>query len=442
MGSTTITTRMRAFPLLIGLAVIIPSITTCGGAENSAESAASTSTTGVVPSPAAPDSDTQLTSAIGSLPRTTQSEIVALLTSGDIPSFAGAIVVNDRLEWVGGSGDQPAANAVYMVGSIDKTFIATAVFQLVEQGLIDPEADINTYLPFEVRNPEHPDTAVTIRQLLLHRSGLVGDLPDAVWYDNDPTIQAWAVEHLDVDLSDNPYPQGTPALGVYLESHFGGSDDGLWLFEPGMDWKYSNLAIHLLLSYIVERVSGMDIAAYVEEHIFAPLGMDNSGFEASAFPPGQLVVPYTRIDGVNTALPLTGQHTSGRLRTTASDLARFLGAHMNGGRFDGVRILESESIQMMHEGGFTLRGMDSGQLPFRGVGHGWWLWTEGRSGHGGGTPGFLAKMVMQETDDGTVGIVALINVGCSLTCDQGWKDSTFVPLREVLLEAARTKLGS
>jgi hypothetical protein len=94
----------------------------------------------------------------------------------------------------------------------------------------------------------------------------------------------------------------------------------------------------------------------------------------------------------------------------------------------------------MHAVQYPIGGVDWGQLRFRGAGYGWWLWTEGRSGHGGSTPGFQAKMVMQETDAWIVGVVVMINVGCSLSCDQTWNDTHFVPLRELLLAEARSML--
>ena len=379
----------------------------------------------------------------GAVSAETDAEIERLLESGDIPSAAVAIVIGDEIAWAKGYGEQRSLDTVFMAGSIEKSFIATATLQLVEQGLLDVNADINTYLPFEVRHPDYPDSPVTVEQLLLHRSGLIGDLPDSNWYDNDIVALQWAEEKLGSDVAANPYAAGRPSLGEYLGSHFGQPDNsGLWIFEPGTDWKYSNLGIHLLLGHIIERVSGQDLAAYIDEHISAPLGMDSTGHEASDYEESSLAVPYTRIDGENTALPLTGIRASGPLRTTASDLARFLAAQMNGGRLGEVEILSPNSVETMHEVHTPLGGTDFGQLRFRGVGYGWWLWTEGRSGHGGAIPGFLAKMVMQETDRGVVGIVAMINVGCSLSCDQTWHDLHFVPLRELLLAEARSMLES
>jgi CubicO group peptidase (beta-lactamase class C family) len=121
---------------------------------------------------------------------------------------------------------------------------------------------------------------------------------------------------------------------------------------------------------------------------------------------------------------------------TAADLAVVLTAHMNGGVAAERRILSEESIELMHAKHVNLYGNDWGQLPFRGEGLGWWLWTNGRSGHGGSTPGYSVKMVMQENDAGTVGVVIMLNRGCSLSCDQDWYNSHVVALRELLLDHA------
>lgn len=420
------TRRLAGKTALVTLAVTLAS---CGGGGNPDEAA--TTTGGAQPA----------ATELGSISAATDAEIVALLESGDIPSAAAAIIIGNEIAWAKGYGEQASLDTVYMAGSIDKSFIATAAMQLVDQGRIDLQADINTYLPYSVRHPDYPDTVVTVEQLMLHRSGLVGDLFDSVWYDNDPTALRWFADEFGNDISDNPYADGRPPLGDYLASHFEQADTtGLWIFEPNTDWKYSNLGVHLLLSHIVEQVSGKTIEGYIEDHILAPLGMADTGFEAADYDESVLAIPYTRVDGENKPLPITGMSASRRLRTTATDLARFLGAHMSAGSFDGTEILPPESINTMHEVHTPLGGTDSDRLRFRGIGYGWWLWTEGRSGHGGAVPGFLSRMVMQETDGGVVGIVVMINVGCSLNCDATWRDQHWVPLRELLLAEARDML--
>jgi CubicO group peptidase (beta-lactamase class C family) len=370
-----------------------------------------------------------------------EDQIETLRTNGDIPSLAAGIVIEDKLVWAKGFGDQPDVDTVYMIGSIDKVFMTTALLQLVEQGLIDLQADVGDYLPFAVRNPAFPDTPVTVELLLTHQAGLIGNFPDSFPYENDDASLEWTAENLGRDNSDSPFAAGRPSSSEYVESYFapGGANAGteLWIGEPGVTWKYSNLAFYYLLASVIEAVTAQTWTAYVEEHIFDPVGMADSAFESSAFPDTRMAVPYVRFENGNRALPLTGMNASGRLRTTVPDLARFLIAHMNEGKSGDAEILRPESVALMHQEHKDIGGYDFGQLDFEGGALGWWLWTEGREGHNGNVPGFSAAMVMQETAAGTNGVILMINVGCSFRCDQDWYDTHFVTIREFLLEEAR-----
>ena len=137
---------------------------------------------------------------------------------------------------------------------------------------------------------------------------------------------------------------------------------------------------------------------------------------------------------------MTGMASSGRLRTTASDLATFLGVHMNDGSAGGVQILQPESVEYMHTRHEILSGTTFPRMGFYGWGAGWELWASDLSGHSGGEPGFFSQMVMQETEAGNVGVVMLMNVGCSLACDMDVFDLHFVPIREMLLDEAAAML--
>ena len=76
-------------------------------------------------------------------PITDDSRIQQLMDEGDIPSFAAGIIINDTLVWSKGYGEQPSLDTVYMIGSVTKTFTATAIMQLNESGYLDLDADIH-----------------------------------------------------------------------------------------------------------------------------------------------------------------------------------------------------------------------------------------------------------------------------------------------------------
>jgi CubicO group peptidase (beta-lactamase class C family) len=303
-----------------------------------------------------------------------------------------------------------------------------------------PEADVGDYLPFPVRDPEYPETVVTSEMLLTHQAGLANTFPDSTFYDNDDIALEWAAENLDFDLSASPYLEGRPSHAEYVESYFlpGGENAGaeIWIDEPGARMQYSNLGLAHLVPYLIEEVSGEAWTDYIDGHILEPLGMTETSFNAGDFTETRLAVPHTRVEGDNLALPITGMNASGKLRTTVPDLARFLASHMNAGRLNGAVILQPESVKGMHEEHLSLRGDDWAELTFDGEGLGWWLWLPDLEGHGGHVPGYSARMMMSEQDAGAYGIVLMLNVGCSLQCDEDWYNDHVVAIRELLLDEA------
>lgn len=116
--------------------------------------------------------------------------------------MAAAVVVGDEIIWAHGYGEQPDLSTIYMVGSIDKTYLTTAFLQLVEEGKIGLDDDIRDYLPFELRNPLAPDVPITPRMLLSHQSGLAHDIPGLRYVDNDGPMLWWRFWNLDKEIWD------------------------------------------------------------------------------------------------------------------------------------------------------------------------------------------------------------------------------------------------
>ncbi|HEX2993227.1 MAG TPA: serine hydrolase, partial [Anaerolineales bacterium] len=137
---------------------------------------------------------------------------------------------------------------LFRPGSVSKLFIWTAVMQLVEQGKLDLNADINHYLDFTI--PNTFSEPITLRHVLTHTSGF---------------------EEVNQDLVAL-HPEGMLALGEYLAKNLPAR-----VFPPGSVMAYSNYGASLT-AYIVERVSGLSFDTYVEQNIFVPLGMDHSTF--------------------------------------------------------------------------------------------------------------------------------------------------------------------
>lgn len=251
---------------------------------------------------------------------------------------------------------------MFRVGSVSKLFTWTAVMQLVEQGKIDLDKDVNSYLDFKIQ--EKFGKPITMRNLMTHTAGFEE-----------------TVSEVFLQKASQQFP-----IGDYLKRH-----QPKRIFPPGKVVAYSNYGA-TLAGYIVQRVSGEDFNDYVANHIFKPLGMDHSTFKQ--LPPPELLklmatgymqasnpkpVPYEIVE----AAP------AGSMAATATDMARFMAAQMNGGEYNGARILKPETVKEMHTRNYTLApGLNGFDLGF---------YDEDRNGHriighGGDTEAFHSDL--------------------------------------------------
>lgn len=193
---------------------------------------------------------------------------------------------------------------LFRTGSISKLFIWTAVMQLVEQGRLGLDEDINSYLDFTF--PAARGT-VTMRHLMTHTPGFQEVLKDLF-----VEGRVFADEDLREYLVSNIPPQ---------------------IFDPGTIPAYSNYA-SALAGYIVERVSGQPFATYVTDNIFVPLSMEHSSFRQPL--PDELSTLMskgykTRSDGAPQPFEVLVPMPVGALSATGADMARFMISHLNGG---------------------------------------------------------------------------------------------------------------
>ena len=209
---------------------------------------------------------------------------------------------------------------LFRPGSVSKLFTWIAVMQQVEAGKLDLDADVNTYLDFKI--PEKDGKPATLRQIMTHTAGFEEYAKGVVFYD---------AAHL-------------KGLGDYLKSY-----TPKRIYTPGTTPAYSNWAT-ALAGYIVERVSGEPFNAYVEKHIFVPLGMKNSTFrqplpkELSA----QMSNGYGKPGEKANGFEIVGPEPAGSLSSTGTDMGRFMIANLRGGELDGQRILSAQGMATMH----------------------------------------------------------------------------------------------
>lgn len=349
--------------------------------------------------------------AAGVEPEAIRSELEAIIpqifSARSMPSLQVAVVERDRVLWSVAYGEETGIDHVYMNGSVHKVVDATAVLQLVERGLVDLDADVGAYVPFAVRHPDFPETPVTVRMMLAHRSGLDALRHQFSWDTGcafSPRFRPDCnSEMLDMSLGE--------FLAASLPPEGSNYDPGVWVLEPGRRYRYS-VSTYPFLRYLIEQVTGSSYPDYVRDNIFEPLEMTHSGFgEAGSV--GPQVFPYTRIDGENVRLPIWGGNGYMML-TTAEDMARFMIAYLNDGRYGGFQLLEPETIKMMSEKSsrFGGRFRRCDDLCTTGHGLGLFVFSDGWLGHGGSTPGFQCLWRYHRSEQ--VGYVILTNVNAIL----------------------------
>jgi CubicO group peptidase (beta-lactamase class C family) len=426
---------------------------------------------------------------VGSINPEVDQQLQALLEEGGIPSFTVGIVVKDELVWAKSYNGVAGIDTVYIIGSVSKPFIATAILQLYERGSIDLEADINEYLPFPVRHPKFPDTPISIRALLTHQSGLTMDVENYVRFQNpDEVITEYVRYVMGVDLPElnlDLHPSRAEFFEALLIPGREYYSKQIWSETPG-NYQYSNIG-YGLLSYIIECVTDVSVEAYLQAHIFEPLEMVHSGAELAGLEPYH-AYPYQRIQGEYIVIPFQGipfyrfcetrdlrcvgknlfspggylpvpddidQYLennylrfplyenlvgNGGVRASVLDLSKFLIAHMNGGRApNAYQLLQPETVELMHEIVVPVEGSIN-LIPMEGYGLGWTIAEDGIQGHIGGASGYEAEMLYKETARGKVGIIFLRNWSWELAdaYDEGfeyWK-KYHVGVREILMSEA------
>src|SRR5690606_14333537 len=225
------------------------------------------------------------------------------LASGDIAGAVVVVVKDGRVLLQKGYGyadiaertPVDPADTLFRPGSISKLFTWTAVMQLVEQGKLDLDADVNQYLDFEI--PARDGKPATLRQIMTHTAGF------------EEQIRAL------ITAKDSEITPLGEALKRWVPER---------IHEPGTTPAYSNYAT-AVAGYIVERVSGESFDDYVERHIFQPLGMAHSSFR-QPLPPellAKMSKGYSKAsDGEPKDYEFISLAPAGSLASTGADMAR------------------------------------------------------------------------------------------------------------------------
>lgn len=294
-----------------------------------------------------------------------------------IPGAALAIVKGDRTVYLKGYGisgpDQAPVTpqTPFVLGSTSKSFTALAVMQLAEAGKIELEAPVQRYLPYFRTADEAASSQITVRHLLNQTSGFSTYTGRKGMVEGDKSIE----QHIR-DLKNTPLAR--PA---------------------GSGYEYSNVNYNIL-SGIVQAVSGKPYAQYVSDHIFKPLAMNHSYAAPDPARSDGLATGYQPVFGYMVPTKQWNHEAtvaSGYLISSAEDMANYLIAQLNGGRFQARTVLSEQGVRQMHEPAAPIAdGL------FYGMG---WSVNNSVIFHNGITENTYSFMAM----DGDYGIALLIN---------------------------------
>jgi len=230
------------------------------------------------------------------------------------------------------AGTQIGVDDIFRIASISKSFTATAIMQLYEQGKFGLDDDVIPALGLPVRNPNYPEIPITYRMLLTHTSSL-----------NDTTGYF---------LFDVINPQKTKDVWKAYNQ-----------YAPGTQYEYCNLGFNML-GALVEIHSGERFDLYIKKHILEPLGL-NAGFNVDALNQSQFVTLYnyrneqfiespdaylskaTELENYTMGYTTPVFSPTGGMKIAPKDLAKHMLIQMNRGVWNGVQILKPESVAAM-----------------------------------------------------------------------------------------------
>jgi methyl acetate hydrolase len=264
---------------------------------------------------------------------------------GDTPGVVALVVGRDGVLYEDAAGKLDVGhnipmpvNAIFAIASMTKPVTSVAVMMLFEEGKLKLDDPASKYLTgfgnlrvitkfnekdatYETRPAKRP---MTIRHLLTHTSGIGYGFTNPIEYRLTQMTKKGEWE--------------LPLLN-----------------DPGEKWNYSSST--RVLGMIIEKITGMPLESYYQEHIFKPLGMVDTSYAVPATKQSRVPKQYNRVNGVSQEAPPTPIPSTptapfrgdGGLYSTVEDYGRFIRMFLNGGRLGSVRILSDSSVKMMGE---------------------------------------------------------------------------------------------
>ena len=306
-----------------------------------------------------------------------------------LPGLAIALVSRDEILWEKAFGYRDAmrkekadTNTLYGLLSVSKTITVTGLMMAVQEGIINLDVPIRTYLPeFHInsRFSEEPMSQITMRQLMSMTSGLTHDAP--------------------IGNNADPY---SPSYEDHIQSI-----SQTWLrFRPGERAEYSNLGIELA-AHILETVIHRSFTEYIQKKVFDPLEMNRSTYDIDRIKKddNRAIGNNKKFDRVPLENPMLAP---GGVYASIGDMAKFLQFQMNDGKIHGTPLIQEQTLKQMRTIPFPMKDQVSG------YGMGLWVGYYHLGGqdirwlsHGGG--GFGYRCQMKWLPDPGYGVIILTN---------------------------------
>ncbi len=256
----------------------------------------------------------------------------------EVPGYVVAVAHKNKLVFNRAYGfanlesqEKLAAGHLFRISSQSKTFTATAVMQMAEQGKLRIDDYIADYLPWVNDHNDKRFQKITIRQLLSHSAGLIRDGLDSDY---------WQLSR--------PFPDAKQLINEVLDAKL--------IFDTNIQMKYSNIG-YALLGLLIEAVSGMTYNKFVASNIVRPLGLKNTGPDYTKDIQSKMVTGYTRRDLNKTRLPIANV-TANALSpatgfySTTEDLCKYFSAQIIGSN----KLLNDESKKEMQRAQWRIKG--------------------------------------------------------------------------------------
>ena len=344
------------------------------------------------------------------------TKIRALFENSPMPGFS-VVIVNDKevlYQQAMGFADleqqkKYTAQTTQNIASISKTFIALALMKAIDQGAVDLDADINTYLPFTVVHPLFPETPITLRHLANHTAGI----------DDDRTYdKCYLLDEPNADFSHLPKRVRKYIAQLQQNEKLAADEfmkkaltpSGEWFSKknftknkPGIAYRYSNIGA-ALAALVIENAVAMPFDAYTKKYIFDPLQMNASTWElsekdadkfASRYFNKELRVPdYTLVTKAD-----------GGLITNTTDFGKYLMEMLKGLHQEGTLLSKSSYKEMFERK--EIGEMASGIF--------WDVTIDGKPYFSGSDPGVLTHTSINPYDN--IAAFFMTNIGAEMVED-------------------------